>query len=364
MKQIYFPELNQLHSNITIVQLQQKPSNKEEESAVQLDLSVLAQEKLESLKNAQLELTGDDYTKVVNDFIQEHNGMHPNSASENIIFKKNNNKYNWKFEYAGVPFDSEKGIIKLVENNNNKVMKYQYLCDEVTYCQFTLEAINDNQNFIELPKEEKANEVAIEQPLAIVKKGNIAYFKQQFGMYPPPVQQRFKNDKLVICTLGPININSEIDFPGNDHNKKETSATTIINYLLYKNDDITNLINQENLLWVMDKNGKLYTSTTENGMHHSYFLKTEGYGKPVACGGHMSIKNGKVTMLNDGSGHYTPNSDQLLLAAHFLYKQGVLDENVIVNVGSWDKNNRRSYNLADIAQINTQDILGKYSELV
>ena len=90
MKQVNFSELKQLNSNtITTVSLQQKLSNKEEESAVQLDLSILAQEKLESLKNTPLELTGDDYTKVVNDFIQEHNGMHPNSASETIIFEKN-----------------------------------------------------------------------------------------------------------------------------------------------------------------------------------------------------------------------------------------------------------------------------------
>ena len=95
-------------------------------------------------------------------------------------------------------------------------------------------------------------------------------------------------------------------------------------------------------------------------MHHSYFLKTEGYGRPIACGGHISVKDGKVTMLNNGSGHYQPNIDQLLLVAHHLYKQGVLGENIVVQDAVLDK----SYNLSDIVQINTKDILSKYPELV
>ena len=96
MKKIEFSELTLLNNNVINISLQQKPNNKEEKDDVLLDLSVLAQEKLKSLKSTTLELTGDDYTKAANDFTQKF-GTYPMSENE-AIFEKNGNQFKWKFE--------------------------------------------------------------------------------------------------------------------------------------------------------------------------------------------------------------------------------------------------------------------------
>jgi len=81
---------------------------------------------------------------------------------------------------------------------------------------------------------------------------------------------------------------------------------------------------------------RLYT--TENGPHHTYFLKSKpgkigyGIGKNVACAGMLQAKNGKIVFIDNSSGHYLPIEDQLKVAVQFLSKKGVLDKNIKISV--------------------------------
>ena len=246
-------------------------------------------------------------------------------------------------------------------------IKYEVLNNGGLFSNFTLVPINKSQEVKEIETNPKVG-TELQQPLieaspslALLKKGNIAYFIQQYGVYPPPVQQRFKNDELLMCTLDSVNTNSEIGYPGNDSDKKQTSICNIMDELIYQNSDTP--VDAQHLIWVMDKNSKLYiseSSGSSGGVHHSYFLKKEGFGKPLACGGHMSIKQGKIIEIDNSSGHYKPNTDQLILAAHAFYKKGILSEDVKIH----DHNINRQYTYSDIASVKPQEILKNYQELV
>jgi starch synthase len=127
-------------------------------------------------------------------------------------------------------------------------------------------------------------------------------------------------------------------------------------------------------IYDLDKKGTFYFYYDENNpiinnndrcIHHSYFLKGKvgeklyGYGRPLASAGHADIKDGKILFINNRSGHYLPNADQLKLATHHLMKQNVVDDNLdisFVDLGI-------HWKLSDIQTLNIVDILGQYSDL-
>ena len=65
-------------------------------------------------------------------------------------------------------------------------------------------------------------------------------------------------------------------------------------------------------LYVMDEDGNFYIGQPTR---HSCFLA----GMPVASGGHIRIKNGKITYLDNESGHYRPTVE--------MFNQGVTELN-------------------------------------
>ncbi len=83
-------------------------------------------------------------------------------------------------------------------------------------------------------------------------------------------------------------------------------------------------------IWVMDPTGRLYVSSTpQPGMfNHSSFLG----GGSVICAGEIIIEDGKITFINNRSGHYQPKDETLDNAIAKLREQGVeLDGELVVH---------------------------------
>ena len=93
-------------------------------------------------------------------------------------------------------------------------------------------------------------------------------------------------------------------------------------YALYR--DLTDTRDAQGSLpaiWVMDPTGRLYVSSTpQPGMfNHSSFLG----GGSVICAGEIIIIDGKITFINNRSGHYRPPDEALKNAIEKLRDKGV-----------------------------------------
>ena len=54
-------------------------------------------------------------------------------------------------------------------------------------------------------------------------------------------------------------------------------------------------------VYVLSKEGKLYINDYKKGViHHNFFLNEA----PIACAGELSVISGKITNINNNSGHY------------------------------------------------------------
>lgn len=310
---------------------------------------------------SSLELTGEDYTHVMNTV-----GMGA-SAGTITPFEKNGQKFEWTFHAAAVPFPKNGHIGLLEENPDGTQMTFQVIAParypaSHFHCEFTLRTLT----------EDASNILQIDN-LPPSKPGSIRYFKEKFGIYPPPTAQRFKYESFVLVTLDP-QYGYEGDRADNTPTKKEDCQLTINNGVLYgKNGDLfsthipAKAFNDNGIfLWVLGKKGTLYTTTMYGdisqaaiGNQHSFFEKKDGFGKPIAGGGHIKAENGKITELDPASGHYKPNDDQFLLCLHYLYQQGVLSNNFIGN----NTFLKETYTLKDIASIDPDEILARYKEL-
>lgn len=76
-------------------------------------------------------------------------------------------------------------------------------------------------------------------------------------------------------------------------------------------------------IWVMDTKGNLYVSTRQypGKFNHSSFLA----GGEVLCAGEIVINNGKITHINNQSGHYGPPREDLLKAINMLEQANYKD---------------------------------------
>ncbi len=287
------------------------------------------------------------------------------SAGTETLINKNGTTYKWIFNTACTPLPNNPRITMVREDNLGTKTFHVLTQDNGINCEFRLETINPNiietnnhlindLSFVQSQEENKQN-------LNNIKLGSIEYFKHQFGSYPPQEQQRFRHGDFIISTLDSCNKNSEASYPGNDIDKKQTSLVRTNNGILVNNKTNQVIHSDNNLLYVIDKKGKIYTSNSMSGVHHSYFLKKDGFGKPIACAGWMSVQNGKITSLNNCSGHYKPNKDQLLVASCYLLNQNLLMENA--KIQDLSTNFVNEFNLESLKDINPKDILEKYKTL-
>ncbi len=204
--------------------------------------------------------------------------------------------------------------------------------------------------------------------------------------YPPEEKVFFKYEdkekdaKLILCTLdlsmkNEVNRDysvSEENKKGNYPNLKKYSLASIdkegkVKHNLFKSKEYDTHFGM-NSIFVMDKNGRLFTSksVSEEGesIHHSFMLKNSGFGKPVSCAGHLEIdeKTGKITKIDNDSGHYMPNEDQLILAIQHLDKKGAISKDAVIRVKT-GPNSDKNYTLHEIKQINPDKLLDKYKPL-
>ncbi|MFC7344562.1 putative T7SS-secreted protein [Saccharopolyspora griseoalba] len=79
-------------------------------------------------------------------------------------------------------------------------------------------------------------------------------------------------------------------------------------------------------IFVMDENGRIYASTDHEAgrFHHSSFLS----GQPAAAAGELVVKDGKVELITNQSGHYKPmEADIAQFMRHLFRREGApLDE--------------------------------------
>lgn len=125
--------------------------------------------------------------------------------------------------------------------------------------------------------------------------------------------------------------------PESQHNRpnlKEETLLTIMNNKLYLNDVLfdSEEMQRKNpnfyITWIMDKKGQIYAGA----QCHAFYLKSKpgkpfyGFAKPIACGGDFKVKEGKITYIDNRSGHYKPTISQFKQVATYLYVLGVLDK--------------------------------------
>ena len=199
----------------------------------------------------------------------------------------------------------------------------------------------------------------------------------KYGVYPPAEHPQFKYGEFVIRTLDPHYFN-ESDRPDNTLNKKVTCRLSIKDGLIYDKDNelfVTTKLNPTTqleyiYLWVLDRHGELFSATMrgevsgdEIGNQHSFFSKKDGFGKPVACGGHFKVEAGKIVEIDASSGHYKPSKDQLILAIKFLHKQGVLADKIDIKYFDIGSERLVSLQLEEVLNISPEIILSKYQAL-
>lgn len=131
------------------------------------------------------------------------------------------------------------------------------------------------------------------------------------------------------------------------NNKKEQENIEEKSQLLTKTNEkgevyLTNylgeVIDNYSGRYVIDRNGKIHITTpfvSELIRYHTSFLN----GKPVICAGEIKISKGKITEIDNESGHYLPLPFHLHQGVSYLKSENVLDENCIVKC-FWSHKNK------------------------
>lgn len=86
-------------------------------------------------------------------------------------------------------------------------------------------------------------------------------------------------------------------------------------------------------IFVVNTRGELFASSSEIGkFHHSSILN----GSPVLCAGMLEVADGKLTYINDQSGHYSPRIYQFFQVLKILKARNILNiETLIQTKNTW-----------------------------
>jgi len=142
-------------------------------------------------------------------------------------------------------------------------------------------------------------------------------------------------------------------------------------YYAHSDEVVENIIHT---IYALSKHGVLHVIPTGMGVNHSFIIKGKpeqemyGFGKAVACAGHINIKDGYITYIDNCTGHYESNQDQLRIAAKYLLDKGALSEDIVLHF-EFDENNILNQELLfsnlcfeEINTIGIESILENYSE--
>jgi hypothetical protein len=77
----------------------------------------------------------------------------------------------------------------------------------------------------------------------------------------------------------------------------------------------------------------------------------------------LKLKEGKITKIDNCSGHYRPFKDQMILAVKYLYKLGVLSEDVKIECKVKYDVSPEPISLENILFADSNDILSQYPKL-
>jgi hypothetical protein len=80
-------------------------------------------------------------------------------------------------------------------------------------------------------------------------------------------------------------------------------------------------------IYVMDGDGRIYAAPSTVVQHHSAFLA----GNPVAAAGEITVAHGRLTDVDDRSGHYMPPIDYSKQFLKELKSRGVAVDGIQVN---------------------------------
>lgn len=107
--------------------------------------------------------------------------------------------------------------------------------------------------------------------------------------------------------------------------------------------------------WAMSHAGELRIFPLSPGVimgcNHSMFFQKDYVGLPIACGGHVELAGGKITKINNSSGHYMPTLLNLVTAVAHLHEQGVMADNVRFDGVCAPGNIQQNPSLAEILEI-------------
>lgn len=297
-------------------------------------------------------LSTEDYIEI---FVNE--GKDKISKGHTFTFNKDGQEYIGQFLSPGLrPNNDQRNKITVKSQIYPKRALYTVIHGPgVTYGQFML-AKEANNLMLHNPQLQSPEEIdKFERNL--LKRINLA-----------EQSKKFVYNNLIIGDLTSEWIGrSEKENPANTIDLGTKSIVNIIDSQLYKNGKTytTAELDKENLdaIWVLDKNENLYIAPyidRERGtnLQHSFFVKdTEGVGLPIAAGGHIKVnEKGKISYIDNMSGHYQPNKDQFLLAVFALYKKNILDENVIIK----NVTDQSMYALDMIKNLDIESILNSY----
>lgn len=195
----------------------------------------------------------------------------------------------------------------------------------------------------------------------------LSYTEQMYSYTFNKQKVTFKYNDFLLNTQ---NSGDESNHPGNHSLLKENSKTYFHQGRVYfcSSKQIANT-GEERFLYVVDKNGMLYThnqSSEQGAVHHSYFLKGKiggnlyGYGRAIASGGYVKInQEGKITEIDNGSGHYSPSITQLLIVSKYFKGLGVLSDECLIKSHVGEIISR----VDDLDQVKVAELLGDYSTI-
>lgn len=249
-------------------------------------------------------------------------------------------------------FEKVKDFVKITEslkNLNDKEIG-KALMDALENCdRKTLqELINDNEKkYIKI-----LNKVS----------KSFSQIESKFMKFPIKFHAKFKfeGNKTPLIITSQL-CKDELDMQYNLPNLKKKCATKFSKGEIYSCSTNLRIKDCKEAVYVISKEGNLFIEPS-NVVRHSYILKGKkgdelyGYGKPVACAGHLDIENGKIAKISNYSGHYQPNPDQIKLASIHLKDKGVLDQKVVIDIRDYNE-----MNYDDLDTVLVGEILDQYA---
>ncbi len=322
----------------------------------------------EGLKITVQDITARSVT-LHNGICYDDSTLHYNK--DNITYKAHFSSFSdMSFLYA-----AGQGIKLVYTKKENNIFKYDIYQGEKVIAQLTIEPIQDLElyNKVEeyISREEKLElktklqDELIGQYQQHPDKKTLSY-KEKID-YTTLLAKKitYKHNNLVLTTQ------QERDEGEEKGNSPDLKSKTKVDFkdgkVYFSETGAIACTNNENYIYVVDKNCNLYIRDRYEGKH-SYFLKGKegsaiyGHGRPTAAAGHINInEEGKISSIDYDSGHYKSELNQLLLVAKEFKKLDLLSEDCIITRSILYPHG--IYTPKDLDGIDSLEILGQYVDI-